>query len=303
MQSSTVRRIRDIVLLTFVAVFLVVAQSAYWLNHTIFDKTTFTSIVTPIINSNETRSAIASTVVDRAFEDRPLVNRLIGNNVTALITGLLGTDIAIQMTDALINRSYNYLTTGQREPIVLDLVAIKDPLQRITELLESRGRDVRIDPTTIPDTVVLLNPSDVPDFYQFSVTMLWLGPLCWIGLLIVAASYIYLGRERYDRRVYFLGSVIILVSSLGLLAGPLVPPPVSAMVQIPGLRGTVNQLISALLAPFLRQMMITIAITVIVMLLMRFRLNILRGAQWATQKTVNSVSTTKTTTTKPAKKK
>ena len=303
MQSSTVRSIRDTVLLILAAVFLFVAQSAFWLNHTIFDKQTFTSIVTPVVNSTETRSAIASTVVDRAFEDRPLVNRLIGNNVTALITGLLGTDVAVQMITALIDRSYEYLTTGDREPVVLDLVAIKEPLQKITELLESRGRDVRIDPTTIPDTVILLNPSDVPDFYQFSVLLLWLGPLCWIGLLIVISLYLYLGRSLYDRRIYILGSVIIVVSLLGMLAGPLLPPPISAQINIPELRGTVNELISALLAPFIRQMSITIVLTLIVMIVVRFRFNILHGGQWAMQKTVDSVSTAKSSSTKPAKKK
>lgn len=299
MQASTLRRIRDVVILIATAILLLLAQSAYWLNHTIFDKQAFTSIVTPIVNSSEARTAVASTIVSQAFADRPLINRLIGDNVTALITGLLGTDVAVQMTNALISKSYDYLTTDNPQPVAIDLVAIKTPLQKITELLESRGRDVSIDPDSIPDSIVLFDPSNLPNIYGYSVLLLWLGPLCWIGLIILIVLHIYLGRDRYPRRVYELGSAIIIASLLGLLVGPLLPPPISAQVPVPELRGTVETLAAALLAPFTQQMITAIVLTAIVLIIFRFRIAILHGMQWLTQKAADSVSAAH----KPAKKK
>lgn len=301
MQTSTLRRIGDIVILIVAAALLLVAQSAYWLNHTVFDKQAFTSIVTPIVNSDATRSAVATTIVNEAFADRPLINRLIGNNVTALVSGLLGTDLAVQMTSAVISKSYDYLTTPDPQPVTLDLIAIKAPLEKITELLESRGRDVAINPDNIPDSITLLDPSSLPNTYGYSVFLLWFGPLCWIGFVLFSILYIYLGRRIYPRRVYILGGIIIVASCIGLLVGPLLPPPISAQVPIPELRSTVQTLIESLLAPFTQQMITAVILTAIVLIIFYCRFAILRGIRWLTEKAADSVSTAKKPTPKGKK--
>src|ERR1700757_3084207 len=116
---TTLQRLRDIVILFAIGILFLLAESAFWLNHTIFDKDTFTSTVTPILQSEPSREAVASTITEKAFADKPLVNRLIGDNVSSLITGLLGTDVAQQMISGIVHRSYTYLTTDNPQPITI----------------------------------------------------------------------------------------------------------------------------------------------------------------------------------------
>ena len=291
-EHSTLHRIWDIVILFGIAVTLFLAQSASWLNHTIFDKDTFTSTVTPIVQSAQSRQAIASTITAKAFASKPLINQLLGDNVTALISGLLATDTAQQMMSNLVDRSYTYLTSNNPQPIAINLVPVKVPLQAITQILENRGQDVSIDPNSIPNTITLFDPSNLPDIYGYSVMLLWFGPLCWIGFILLAILYIYLGRARYARRVYTLGGVVILVACVGLLIGPLLPPPVSATVPIPELRPIISQIITALIAPFTSQMITTIIVTAVVLIIFYSRFAIVRGAQWVIQKTAAMTSTT-----------
>jgi hypothetical protein len=283
-ESTTLQRLRDIVILFAIGVLFLVGQSAYWLNHVIFDKATFTSTVTPILQSESSRQSVASTITDKAFADKPIVNRLIGTNVTALISGLLATDVAQQMISGLVNRTYVYLTTDNPQPIAIDLVAIKTPLQKITDILESRGRDVSINPDNIPDQIVLFDPSNLPNIYSYSVTALWAGPIAWIGFLVLAALYIYMGRRIYARRVYILGGVIIIAALIGLSVGPLISPPLIAQVPIPDLRPIVSQILAALLSPFASQLITAIVITAIVLIIFFSRFAIVRGAQWTVKK-------------------
>jgi len=294
-EPTTRHPIRDTTMLIFTGLFLLLAQSAYWLNHTVFDKQEFTSIVTPVVQSESTRNAIATTITEQAFADRPLANQLIGQNVTALIAGLLNTDAAQQLTAGLINRSYTYLTTNNPQPIAIDLTAIKMPLEKITEVVESRGNDVKINPQNIPDKIVLFNPAGLPDVYSYSVLMLWLGPLFWIGFIVLAALYVYLGRRQYARRVYILGGTLIVASCIGLLVGPLITPPITAQVQLAEFRGVVDQLITSLLAPFGSQNQFVIVATVIILIIFFSRFAIVRGAKWVVAKTADMTSKSKPT--------
>lgn len=294
MSPTVLRSFRDIILLTLAGLLLLFAQSAYWLNHTIFNEQNFTSIVNPVITSEESRRAIATTIVNTALEDKPVINRLIGGNVTDLVTGLLGTNFAQEITTTIIDKSYNYLTSDNPKPIAIDLTVIKVPLEKITQILSLQGNET-LSASAIPDSIVLLDPSGLPDIYGYSIIVLWLGPLCWIGALLLGVLYIYVGRKKYAQRVYILGSVVIVVACIGLLVGPLLPPPIVAQVPIPALRGVVEQLIAGLLAPFTQQMIIMLVITAVALVIFSLRFAMLRGVQWLVHKTANAVSKDKGT--------
>lgn len=261
------------------AVLLLLAQSTFWLNHTIFDQQTFTGIVKETIATEDSREAIATTVVNQALADRPIVNRLVGSKASQLVAGLLGTDLAGQTFDTVINKTYAYLTSSNPQDITVDLLAIKTPLAGLISFAESQGREVTFDATTIPDSITLFDASDLPDIHSYSVTLLWLGPIFWAGALVLFGAYLYRGRRAYAKRVYIVGSVIILTSFIGMLVGPLLPPPIIAQVPIIELRGVVSNLIRGMLDPFVRQMYLMAAVTLIALLVFNQRFNILGVVQ------------------------
>ncbi len=261
--------------LTLAGVLLLLAQSAFWINHTIFDKATFSTIVTSTINTEQSRQAIAATVVGRTLQDRPVIRRIAGDKATQLISGLLGTDLAAQTINTVVDRSYTYLTSENPESIEIDLLPIKTPLAGLVSFAESQGREVNFDVNSVPDSIMLFDASNLPNIYGYSVLMLWLGPLFWLGSFGLFAIYMYRGRRVYAKRIYIVGTVIILVSFVGLLFGPLLPPPISALVPVTELRSVVGSLVGALLAPFTSQMYVTIASTAIILAIFSQRFTIL----------------------------
>lgn len=258
---SWLRRYKSIFFLTVATIFLLLAQSAYWLNHTIFDQKSFNSIVSTTLQSESSREAIAQNIINRALEDKPILRRTVGPQATQLVTGLLGTDLATQSFNTVIDRTYAYLTSKNPQPIAIDLTSIKVPLSGLVSFAERLGREASFDPSNIPDSIELFNPKNIPDIYSYSIALLWLGPLFWLSSIIIFALYIYRGRAVYAKRVYIVGGLCIAVSGVGLLFGPIIPPTVAALVPTLELRPVVGDLISNLLQPFTQQMYVTIILT------------------------------------------
>lgn len=270
---------KSVFALSFAGLLLLFAQSAFWVNQTIFDKKTFTGIATGVIQSEESREAIASGIVDKALADRPVLQRTISGKATQLLTGLLGTDAVVQATNLIVDKAYTYATSNEPEAIAFDLTAIKTPVARIIAFAEDQGREVAFDPATIPDSITLFDPADLPDIYKYSVVMLWLGPLLWLSTLAIFGIYIYKGGKKfYGKRVYVVGAVIGVVGIVGLMVGPLLPPTVSALVPQTHLRSIVGDLSAAFLQPFTQQMITMLLVTAIFLAVFSQRFNLLRLA-------------------------
>jgi len=294
---SWLRRYKSIFLLTVASILLLLAQSTYWLNHTIFDQRNFNTIASATLQTESSREAIAQSIVNEVLADKPILSRTVGPKATQLVTGLLGTDLAVQSLDTVVNRTYAYVTSKNPQPIAIDLTAIKTPLSGLVSFAERLGREASFDPSNIPDSIELFNPKNIPDIYSYSIALLWLGPIFWLSSILLFASYIYRGRSVYAKRVYIVGGLFIAVSFIGILVGPIVPPTVAATVPTIELRPVIGDLISNLLQPFIDQMLVTIIATSIVLICFNQRR---RFAKFAI-KLSNKVSGTSGTT-KPKKK-
>jgi hypothetical protein len=268
-------RFGSVVLLCFAAVTLFLAQSSYWVNHTVFNQASFTRITTTALLSESSREAIATSVVNKSLEDRPVIKRIVGERAESLISGLLGTDLSTQALTALTNKTYAYTTSSDRQDIKIDLTAIKTPVTSIISLAQSRGVEVPQTQYQIPDEIVLLQSDAFPDLSGGVKAMLWLGPLFWLSTLVLFGLYIYLGRKDYARRVYTAGLAIIVVAVVGLLANPFVPPPVAAAIPNIDLRPVAENLAAGFLAPFQAQMYYMLGTTLVVLLAFNQRFNML----------------------------
>lgn len=271
-------KISSIVLLLFAAVMLFFAQSAYWVNHTVFNQASFSKIASSALLEESSRNAISVAVVDAALADRPLVQRTVGDRIVSFTNGLLGSDVSNQAIKTVTTKTYAYVTTPNRQDIVIDLEGIKAPLSSIITLAQSMGRGENLENINekIPDEIKLIESDSFPDLSGWVRAMLWLGPLFWILSIGGFAWYIYLGRRQYARRVYAVGLAIIVVSIVGILLVPFVPPPLSAMVSNINLRPVVENLTTGFLAPFAVQMYWMLGVTLFALLVFSQRFNILR---------------------------
>lgn len=273
--SSRLSKFGSVALLVAAAIMLFLAQSAYWVNHTVFDKANFTSITTNALLSQSSRDAIATTVVNKSLENRPVIKKVVGEKAISLTSGLLGSDFASQAVTTLTGKTYAYATAPDRQDIKIDLTAIKTPIAGIVSLAQSRGVDIPQTQYQIPDEIVLLQSDSFPDLSGAVKAMLWLGPLFWLGTIILFGLYIYIGRLDYARRVYMAGLAAIIVAVLGLLANPFIPPPIAAAVPNIDLRPVAENLATGFLAPFKTQMYYMLGITLVVLLAFNQRFNLL----------------------------
>jgi len=268
-------KILSVILLCIGASLLMLAQSAYWVNHNFFNKQYFTETTKTVLTSESSKNAIATTVVNRALIDKPLIRRVAGDRAISLISGLIGTDIASQSISWAVNSSYNYMTTQNRKDITIDLTSIKNPLSGVVSFAENRGNEIKFDPSNIPNEVVLIRSNDFPDLSGTISTLLWLSPLLWLGSLVSFAIYVYIGRKEYVKKLYNVGFSIIGVSLLGLFIGPFLPPAIASMANNSEIRVIIQDLTTEFLKPFHMQMYIMIIITSLALIVFSQRLRIL----------------------------
>ncbi len=253
---------------------LFLAQSAYWVNHTVFNKANFTDITTTALLSQSSRDAIATTVVNKSLQDRPVIKKVVGEKAISLTSGLLGSDFASQAVTALTDKTYAYATAPNRQDIKVDLTSVKQPLSGVIALAQSKGVDVPQTNYQIPDEITLLKSDSFPDLSGAVKAMLWLGPLFWLATVILFGLYIYLGRAIYAKRVYMAGLAVVVVAILGLLMNPFIPPPIAAAVPNIDLRPVAENLASGFLAPFKTQMYFMLGASLVVLLVFNQRFNI-----------------------------
>lgn len=279
-------------LLVSAAILLFLAQSSYWVNHTIFNQKNFTKITTETLLTESSRDAIASAAVNKIFEDRPILQNTISEQVTAITSGLLGSDLSKQAIERLTSKVYAYATTENRQDIAFDLVAIKEPLSKVVTLVRGESEEQPI-LERIPDEIVLVESDSFPNVSNTVRTMLWLGPLFWLGTIGLFGIYIYRGRNTLSRQIYTVGFTIIAVALIGLIVSPFVPPPITSIVSTIEVRPVVESLTINFLEPFRVQMLYMLGVTAFVLLIYSQRYNMLHLLKVVEQK-LNATSSKQT---------
>lgn len=274
---------------TFLALsFLVVAlvcHTAFWLHSTIYDNQKFTTVATSAIMLESSRQSIGSQVVDQALSDRPIARRVVGERLSHLIAGLLGTDLAANAVQATIERAHLLVTSSHPDSITFDTTAIK---QQIVALRAATGRvdsETRVDTNKIPDEITIIDSSKLPNLYAYGIAVFWVGSLATILLVGTSLYYIFRPRDMFTRLIRFQHiAVLMIVSSLiALLVGPLVRPVFLTMAQNAPEQTLLRNLFDGFIAPFNTQ---AIAVGIMAVVILAATL-VLRYRIWPNQLIVN----------------
>ncbi len=265
--KPTVSYRRTILLSILAGFFLLIANSAIWVNNQIFDTQAFTSTVTTSLTSESSRTAMAQEITDKVFENRPIAKRIAGDFSTKLVSGLLATEQFNNLLTPAVERIQAYTTSSNQETVSVDLAGVKDIITRITNISANLGNEVTIETENIPDQIILLNADNVPDFYRIGIIFLWLAPLAFIAALALLA-YPYIKRLNDRKRIVAVqGSIITVFGLIGLLVGPLFKPPVLSSINSPNGRVIVGNLYDAFIATFNSQTILLALLGVLMVLI------------------------------------
>jgi hypothetical protein len=229
---------------------LLIANSAIWVNNYIFDENNFSQVATAALTEESSRIAIAETITNKAFEDRPVLKKVAGNVSVNLISGLLGSSQATNATTEVARRLNLVVTSNSPESVVIDLTGVKSIVSQLVDTSASLGREPRINPANIPDQVTVLDTEKIPNFYKLSVAFLWTAPLAFIGAL-AALAYPYIKATRQVKPMLLIqGAVVTAFGLLGLLVGPLFRPPLLANAKTSEGRVVIGNIYDAFMTTF-----------------------------------------------------
>lgn len=262
---SVWQRIRTLVLLTIVGVLITIAQTAWWINHTIYDTKTFSSITTTALTAESSRVAIANEIVSQSFANRPVLQATLGKSATKLISSLLETDQATNAIEKVTTKVQTILTSEKREAVTFNLVPLKKGLVVISAIAERADRPIEVNASDIPDTITLIKGNETPRLYKINQTLLFLAPISIFTSIGLLGYILYSGRNKIYRVLLQIGIMLVAIATIGFSTGPLIRPPVLSLVSNANARIILGNLYDGFIAPFNAQMtaMGTLGIVVI----------------------------------------
>jgi hypothetical protein len=213
------------VLFGLVVALLLVALTSLWLQRAIFNTDRFTAITTAAFTEESSRQSIGETVANRVFEGRPALRVAVGDRLSGAISSLLATERAESAIARAAREAQLLVTSPRRDPVVLQLSGLKTAIVRAQELTQVEANNVRIDDSDIPDQIVLIDTSTLPNFYVYAVTVFWLGPVSLLAAVALTVWWVRRGgAQLYVRRSQIMLLVLLVSAGLALLIGPLAEP-------------------------------------------------------------------------------
>lgn len=261
MQTSTKHLIRNILLSAVFVLAIMIAHTAYWLHHTIYDTKRFTAIASEAIGHESSRQSIGTAIVDRALAERPLVRQTAGPRLSQMIAGLLGTDLATNATRTLIERSHLLVTTPQREPVTFDTTTLKTQIVRLQAAAGTDEESRRIDVSNIPDEVTLVDTTSIPNVHRYGILVLWVGVLGVFAIIGFSAWYILRGyRDVQMVRLRQILGLTMFSSLVALLVGPLTRPVFLTAARDAPAQTLLGNLFDGFISPFNAQAIVVGAV-------------------------------------------
>lgn len=237
----------------FAAVFLLLANSAVWVNRAIFDTKEFTSISTEALMSESSRQALAGEIVNKALANNPTVAAVATEPATNIIAGLLNSQQAQNAATKIIGKVQILVTSKNPESIEYDLTGIKTT---VGKLLTVANKDQAVDKVSeLPDTLVIFDANKVPSIYQYGVAMTLVAPFALLAALILLIMPHVNKRYKTEKLLLLQGGVLVGTGLMALLLGPVFRPPVLAQVSNANLRVVVENFYNAFIASFNAQTM------------------------------------------------
>ena len=264
--KSLWQRIRTVVLLTIVGVLITIAQTAWWINHTIYDTETFSDITTTALTAESSRVAIANEIVSQSFANKPVLQATLGKSATKLIASLLETDQATNAIEKVTTKVQIILTSEKREAVTFNLVPLKKGLVVISAIAERADKPIEVDASEIPDTITLIKGNETPKLYKINQTLLFLAPISIFASIGLLGYLLYSGRKRIYKVLLQIGIMLVAIAAIGFSTGPLIRPPVLSLVNNANARIILGNLYDGYIAPFNAQMATMGAVGILVII-------------------------------------
>jgi hypothetical protein len=107
-------------LLIIAVVGMVLGNVASWLEINIVNSSRFVSTTTDVLDQEDVREALADRIVERLLAERPIADAVVGDQLEAVVAGILGTDRFQEILSSIATQLHHMLVTGDRPTITIE---------------------------------------------------------------------------------------------------------------------------------------------------------------------------------------
>lgn len=237
-----------------IAFLVLTALTSFWLQNNIFDNKNFTDITTQAMSKESSRRSIGELVSNRIFERTPILRSILSERLAEHISGVLVTERAQGAVNRVVRDSQLLVTSPQRNPLSIDLTGLKGSISAVQNITDRTDDKARFDVNSIPDEVVLIDTSGLPNFHRQALWVVWLGPLSVFLVICLTAWWVLRASGRFRVRRLCITLLAVTLGALSALAlGPLVEPSFIALGRDAPTQSLMRNVYEAFMTPFNHQ--------------------------------------------------
>jgi hypothetical protein len=189
-----------IVSVVLAAILLFFANVEVWAYRNIATTSTFVDTATNALEQEDVRDALATRIVDRLLEGRPLLQIAAADTLTSVITGVLGSDEFEVVLRGVATQFHQALTKGEQPSITIQSQALQLIIAAVVkQVAPDRLTDMHLEGGTL--TIDLFTNKDIPSYESEIKILRWAGIGAGIVGLFLLALPAIVRRDRWSIRL------------------------------------------------------------------------------------------------------
>lgn len=268
--SRTIKNAKRVLFFGTIGALLLVSLTAFWLQRNIFNTEKFTALTTEALLQESSRDSIGNVVTGQILSNQPTLKMILGDKLSGQVSSLLGTELASNSINTVAREAQLIITSPAKKPLVLHLTAIKTALVSIQGVANRVGQSVpgNLSVNSIPDEIVIIDTSNIPNIHKVAVAINWLGPISLILAIVGLAVYIKRGgRENLLKRIQIVCLVFISTALVAMAIGPIAEPSIIAFAKDAPTQTLLGNIFSVFMGPFYKQALWVIGMSFVILVL------------------------------------
>jgi hypothetical protein len=182
-------------LLIIAAVGMILGNVASWLELNLVNSERFVSTTVGVLEQEDVRLALADRVVERLLEERPVIEVVAGDELEAIVAGILGSDRLLEVLSSIATQFHIMLTTGERPTITIDSRLIQLIVVAVARIVApEQAADLEVEDGTLE--IVLFEDRDIPTIEPYIDLLRWGGLIASVITLGLMALVIWRSDDR-----------------------------------------------------------------------------------------------------------
>ncbi|RIK45610.1 MAG: hypothetical protein DCC58_05870 [Chloroflexi bacterium] len=201
-----------------------------WAYRSFANTDNFTSTTREVLEREDVREVLATRIVDRLLEKRPILRITLGDTLIPTVTGLLKSDVFLGMMEDIAAQLHQAVTKGQDVAITIESREVQLVVLGIVRVLAREDADaLELEGGTL--RIVIFPEGELPSYEREIRTLRIAGTLAGLLGLLLLVLPLAVRRDLWSLRLA--GFILLAVAFLSILVLALGPRFLESQVSSP----------------------------------------------------------------------